>query len=531
MASETDPGPGVFALLERQATASPGAPFLVFEDTAGAVTERSYGTQLARASAAAALLADRGVRAGDRVHLMTANRPEFLDVLFGCAALGATVVPVNPLSTSDEVAQQIGDARAVLSVADPGVRDVVAAASTGLPVLTADEIAAAPISAPSAPPRAGADVAAILFTSGTTSRPKGVRVTHANYLQVGAALRDHLGVGPHDRWLVSLPLFHANAQYYCLMSALTAGGSIALTAHFSASHWPRQVRTLEATLASLFAAPIRLILTRAERAPEDARNALRLVVYAQNLSDAEAREFESWVDAPLAQLYGMTETVLPPFINPLDHRRRWDSIGLPLPGVRTRVVDSDGFPVPVGTPGELQVTGTPGVDLAEGYDTEPGSGAGQVAPLLSDGWLRTGDLVRLDEQGRAYFVDRAKDMIKRSGENVAASEVERVLLEHASVADVAVHGIPDPLFDEAIVAHVVAQGDRTPDSGELMRWCAERLARFKVPGLIVLRDDLPRSSVGKIRKDVLRGETLRNPTAQGQESARVAGDMQQGGST
>ncbi|PXY33506.1 hypothetical protein BAY59_10490 [Prauserella coralliicola] len=521
----------MFALLERQATASPEAPFLVFENEAGAVTRRSYGAQLARATAVAALLAGRGVRVGDRVHLMTANRPEFLDVLFGCAALGATVVPVNPLSTPAEVAQQVEDARAVLSVTGPGVRDVVAAAANGIPVLTAEEIAIAPHAAPPAAARTGPGPAAILFTSGTTSRPKGVRVTHANYLRVGAALRDHLGVGPDDRWLVTLPLFHANAQYYCLMSALTAGGSVALTARFSASRWPRQARILGATLASLFAAPIRLVLARAEPGPEDARNDLRLVLFAQNLSDAEGAEFESRFDVPLVQLYGMTETVLPPFVNPLDERRRRDSIGLPLPGVRTRVVDQSGHPVPVGTPGELQVAGTPGVDLAEGYDTAPsGSDPEGVTPLLRDGWLCTGDLVRLDEQGMAYFVDRAKDMIKRSGENVAATEVERVLLEHPDVADAAVHGIPDPLFDEAIVAHVVTQGGRTPRPDDLVAWCAERLARFKVPSLVVLCDDLPQTSVGKVRKDVLRTETLQNRLSQNQGSARVAGDPRQGGS-
>ncbi|GAA5061616.1 crotonobetaine/carnitine-CoA ligase [Thermocatellispora tengchongensis] len=495
-------------LLARHAETDPSAPFLLFEDESGRITEISYGRQVRRAEATAAFLARHGVGAGDRVHLMTANRPEFLDLLFGCARLGAVLVPVNPLSAVEEVAHQVADSRAVVSVTEPALRETVAAAAEGLPVLTTEDLVTGrPEAGPPAAPRPRPGLAAIMFTSGTTSRPKGVRVSHANYVRVGTAMREHLRVTAADRWLVTLPLFHANAQYYCVMSALVAGASVALTARFSASRWPRQVRTLRPTLASLFAAPVRMVLARSEPDPADADNDLRLVLFAQNLADAQAREFEARFGAPLVQLYGMTETVLPPFVNPLDERRRWDSIGLPLPGVRVRVVDSDGRPVPAGVPGELQVGGVPGVDVTDGYDGRPE----ESAALLAGGWLRTGDLVRLDAEGRAYFVDRAKDMVKRSGENVAASEVERVLNEHPDVLESAVHGIPDPVHDEAIVAHVVPLPGRRPDPGDILAWCRDRLARFKVPGHVVVRDELPRTSVGKIRKDVLRAEILSTP--------------------
>ncbi|MEJ2887666.1 class I adenylate-forming enzyme family protein [Actinomycetospora aeridis] len=488
----------VYDLLAAIAADRPDAPFLVFAGDTGTETV-SYAEQVRRADATAGLLGGLGglgVEPGARVHLMTPNRPEFLDVWFACARLGAVVVPVNPLSTTDEVAHQLADSHAVLSVVDGELRATVAAA--GGRVLTLDELVARRAGRTPPPVAVDPELAAIMFTSGTTSVPKGVQVTPANYRRVGRLVADHLGVTAADRWLVTLPLFHGNAQYYCLMSALVAGASLAVAPRFSATAWPAQARELRPTLASLFAAPIRMVLARSTPAPDDADNALRLVLFAQNLAAAQAQEFETRFGAPLLQLYGMTETVVPPFINPLDDRRRWDSIGLPLPGVEVRVVGEDG------EPGELQVRGRPGVDVTPGYDGRPEA----TAALFDDGWLRTGDQVRRDESGRAYFVDRAKDMMKRAGENVAASEVEQVLAAHPAVLEGAVHGVPDPVYDEAIVAHVVLRPGAHADPDELVAWCAERLSRFKVPQRVVLRDELPRSTIGKILKNALRDEVL-----------------------
>jgi crotonobetaine/carnitine-CoA ligase len=200
------------------------------------------------------------------------------------------------------------------------------------------------------------------------------------------------------------------------------------------------------------------------------------------------------------QLYGMTETITPPFVNPVGDGRRWDSIGRPLPGVRIRVVDPAGRDVPPGAAGELLVGGEPGRDVTAGYHDRPA----ETAELLADGWLHTGDLVRIDEQGSGYFVDRAKDMIKRAGENISAGEVERVVNDHPDVLECAVHGVPDPVLDEVVVAHVVARPGAILEPADVIAWCHERLARFKVPAEVVVRDELPRTSVGKVRKAALR---------------------------
>jgi carnitine-CoA ligase len=324
-------------------------------------------------------------------------------------------------------------------------------------------------------------------------------VTDANYVAVGRAVADHLRVTAADRWLIVLPLFHANAQYYCTMSALVTGASIALAPRFSAGRWGLQARTMDATLASLFAAPVRMILA-AEPQPHDTDNRLRAVLFAQNLSAADATAFESRFGTRLLQLYGMTETVLPPTVNPDDGTRRWDSIGWPLPGVTIELVDDSGATVDGPGTGEMRIAGLRGHTLAAGY----WNNGPATRDAFTDEGLRTGDLARRDDDGFLYFVDRNKDMIKRAGENVSAGEIERVANEHPAVAESAAVGVPDPIRDEAIVLVATVRPGHRLTAGDLLGWCSERLSAFKVPSSVVFVDALPRTSVGKIRKTDLR---------------------------
>ena len=504
---------GTPATLLARHSADPARVFAVAEDEAGHATAVTYAGQLDRARRTAAVLTAHGVRAGDRVHLHTPNCLEFYDVWFATALIGAVLLPTGPQSTADELGYILAQARPAVSIVAPGLQETVAAAipdRTGLPViairgegagtLAAQTALADPVAAPAAD-GAGADqrTAAILYTSGTTSRPKGVLVTQANYLAVGAAMAAHLDITGQDRWLVALPLFHANAQYYCTMSALVAGASVALMPRFSASNWARQAAGHGATLGSLFAAPIRMILAQPPSAAEH-RSRLRAVLFAQNLTGAQAGTFERRFGTRLLQLYGMTETVLPPTVNPDSPERRWPSIGRALPGVRLRIAGPDGIPQPPGTVGELLVSGQAGVTVAAGYYGDPAA----TAATFRDGWLHTGDLARIDGDGFAYFVDRAKDMIKRSGENVSAGEIERVAAGHEGVAECAAIGVPDPVRDEAIVLVAVRAPTASVTAGELLGFCAARLAAYKVPSSVVFVDRLPRTSVGKIRKQALR---------------------------
>lgn len=487
-------------------------PFLLFERAPGVVETTTWPELDARVGATAAALHGLGVRAGDRFHVHLANQPDFYDLWFAAARLGAAIVPSNPLSTADELRYQIEHAGSRISFTSADLRDtVVQAGAEHVVDVAQDWVGQQRWDGPS--PATPTDVLAVLYTSGTTSRPKGVLVTHAAYLRCGDVVAGHLRLRPDDRQLVVLPLFHGNAQYYSTMSALVTGASIALAPKFSASRWSEQARAMDATVASLFAAPIRMILA-AKPSEHDAAHRLRAALFAQNISAGQHAEFERRFAVPLAQLYGMTETVTPPTINPLYEERRPTSIGRPVLGARLRVAGPDGADVAPGEPGELLVGGEPGVTIMAGYlDNSEATAETLRTDLRGDTWLHTGDTVVVDEDGYLHFVDRRKDMIKRAGENVASGEVERVVNEHPAVFECAAVGVPDEMRDEAIHLFVVLVEGAGATAEELLAWCRERMARFKVPDVVELVEELPRTSVGKIQKHLLRRDAVARSTS------------------
>jgi crotonobetaine/carnitine-CoA ligase len=231
---------------------------------------------------------------------------------------------------------------------------------------------------------------------------------------------------------------------------------------------------------------------------------LRAVLFAQSLTDAEVEQWDRLTGAPLVQLYGMTETIGPPVINPLDGERRPQAMGRVALGYVCRVIRDDGSVAAVGETGQLCVHGVPGQTLMRGYLNDPAA----TGAALQDGWLLTGDIVRVESGGFLTFVDRRKDMIKRGGENIAASEVETVLRAHVGVVDAAVFGVPDAMRDERVIAAVVPAPEHAIEADELVAWCAERLAKFRVPSRVMIVGELPRTPVGKVQKHVLAEEFL-----------------------
>ncbi len=498
-------------VLAAGVAAAPERELLVFEDGSGAVSSWSWAEVDLRARELAGRLRAQGVGHGDRIHLHLANRPEFLFTWFAAAYLGAVIVPTNVAASAHELAYILEHADARVSLTDAvGVavvndaRELSRVAGVLLDCDQGDlwgrpEQALDPEEAAAAP----GDPLAIMYTSGTTAQPKGVLITHAAYVYSGEVVAAAMRLAPEDRFLVVLPLFHANAQNYSTMGTLVGGGTLLLMSRFSASRILAQAVRHRASVASLFAAPMRMLLAQTPT-PDWRAHRLRTVLFAQNLTRSEFARWDALIGAPLQQLYGMTETVGPPTMNPLVGERHADSIGRPTLGYTCRVVDADGVDVAPGEPGELLVGGVPGVSLMAGYLHNPEA----TAAALVDGWLHTGDVVVADAGGFLRFVDRQKDMIKRAGENVAASEVEAVLLAHPAVRDAAVLGVPDPIRDEQIVGFVVLAdpADVTPE--ELIAWCGERLARFRVPSAVELVEALPRTAVGKIQKHVLRTDYL-----------------------
>jgi crotonobetaine/carnitine-CoA ligase len=281
---------------------------------------------------------------------------------------------------------------------------------------------------------------------------------------------------------------------------LLCGGSVALMERFSAGRFVDQAIRHEATLAALFAAPIRMLLAQ-PRTEREAATRLRAVSYAQNITPAQWAEWHERFAARLMQIWGMTETMSLPLMHPLDLPPKPLAMGMPVLGYEVKVVDDGGKDVAPGTIGELVVAGVPGVSLMKGYFKNERA----TADTVRDGWLHTGDQAYMDEEGWFFFVDRKKDMIKRAGENVSASEVEETLKQHPAVFDAAVVGVPDPIRDQAIKAYVIVKEGAAPDgtvamADELIAWCRARLSPFKVPETIELRDSFPRTSVGKIQK-------------------------------
>jgi crotonobetaine/carnitine-CoA ligase len=483
----------------------PDRPLLVYDPLDGGDVATYTWDQVARcAGALAARFAQVGLTRGQAVHLHLPNRPEFLFAWFAAALLGARIVPTNTAAAAAEIAFIIDHSGAAVSLTDDDGLEVVSqarvqAGSVGALLRCENDVDLGATTPPPAGIAGPADDLAVMYTSGTTSRPKGVRVTHANYVFAGETVAAGLRLTERDRFLVVLPLFHANAQYYSTMGTLVSGGTLVLTRRFSASGYADTARRHRATVGSLFAAPIRMILAQEAR-PQWRDHELRIVAFAQDLTELEHRRWTEIVDAPLLQLYGMTETIGPPVMNALGPERRHDAIGRPALGYQCRIVRDDGTPAAPGEPGELWVGGTPGVSLMAGYLDDPDA----TAAVLRDGWLHTGDLVRQGEDGLLRFVGRTRDMIKRAGENVAAGEVEAVLLDHPAVTDAAVVGVPDAMRDEQIIAFVTVLPDAGTTPVELRTWCAERLARFRIPEHVVIQRELPRTAVGKVQKHELR---------------------------
>jgi crotonobetaine/carnitine-CoA ligase len=516
----------VWSVLEGHAERTPESPFLLFERSPGDVLELSWRRMAARVERTAAALTRLGVGHGDRFNVHLENGVEFYDLWLAAARLGAVVVPTNPLSTADELAYILGHSRSRLTITQPNLLATAEAARAQAPICERALVAGEPMHEEAvglgagtgergAAPRSPEDVLGVLYTSGTTSRPKGVLITHAAYLHVGDVVASHLRLRPDDRQLIVLPLFHGNAQYYSTCSALVTGASIALAPRFSASRWSEQAAAMGATVGSLFAAPIRMILAQ-KPSVHDRSHGLRVVMFAQNVTDEQVGDFETRFGTPLIQLYGMTETVAPPTMNPLYEGRRGSSIGRPIPTARLRIVDESGADVGPGEEGGLLVGGEPGLTLMAGYLDDPDA----TARALRDGWLETGDTVRADEDGYLYFVDRRKDMIKRAGENVASAEVERVVNDHPAVFESAVVGVPDEMRDEAIHVFVVLKDGSVVSADELIDWCSARLSKFKVPNAVRIVESLPRTSVGKIQKHLLRGELLSGQRAGARTQAR-----------
>jgi crotonobetaine/carnitine-CoA ligase len=444
------------------------------------------------------------------VHLE--NSPEILLAYFALAEIGAIAVLTNTRAAQDEIAYFASHSRAVAAITQPSFAGVVDRAAPGLRWLA---VTAHDAGVPAAAPHRGdafaalfaADAAdrprrapdpalplSVLYTSGTTSRPKGVVWTHANALWAARVNAAHEDLRPTDVHQVYLPLFHANALGYSTLATLWAGGTAVLQPKWSTSRFWRVARAHGTTWVSFIWFSLRAVLEG--EIPRG--HALRMIGFAT--SDPPAARP---LGVPCIGWWGMTETVSHGIVGALHVPNTPGAIGRPAPEYDIRILREDGSPAGPGETGALSCRGVRGVSMFLEYLHDP---VATAAGFDAEGWFATGDLVTLLPDGAVLFADRAKDMLKVGAENVAASEIERVVMTVPGVREAAVVAKPHPMLDEVPVAFVTLQEgtDPAPVPGAVVAACRAALADFKVPREVRVVAEMPRATLEKIAKAELR---------------------------
>ncbi|WP_411150864.1 class I adenylate-forming enzyme family protein [Streptomyces sp. A30] len=450
---------------------------------------------LSRVRMAARQLQDLGIGPGDVVALKLTNRAEFVVLLFAAWRLGATITPVNPSMTDVEVARQLQDSAARLLV----VEDGAAVVPHGVAVLAVGELYEGTAEPDQAPLLNPATLALLIYTSGTTGVPKGVMLDHANIDAMVEMGRHALEVGPADRCLLILPLFHVNGIVVSVLLPLLVGASVVIAGRFD----PRTFFDLVELERPSFFSAVPTIYSMLAALPDDVRpdtSSLRFGVCGAAPASAELlTRFEARYGFPLVEGYGLSEGTCGSTINPVSGPRRAGTVGLPFPGQEIRIVDADGSEVAPGTDGEVVVRGP---NVMRGYLGRPDD----TARVIVDGWLHTGDVGHLDAEGYLTLVGRSKDMIIRGGENIYPKEIEDVLAGDPSVLEAAVIGVPDEKWGEVVVAYVQPRPGSSVDPSALKALCARSLTGYKRPTAFFVVDAIAKNAVGKIDKASLRAD-------------------------
>jgi malonyl-CoA/methylmalonyl-CoA synthetase len=484
-------------VVELLAAADRGFPAVL--DQFGTVL--TYGDLERESKRLAIGMVSAGVTRGDRVAYQLQKSPSALVVHLALLRCGAIQVPLNPDYTDDEVALLLGDAEPTLLIRPtsrkviPGPWQLLTVDADGdgsLGRLPADDMGDLPPVAPS-------DGAALLYTSGTTGRPKGALLTHANLQANATTLVREWGFGPTDRLLHVLPLFHTHGLFVAAHCVLASGASMVLLPRFDVS----QVLDQLPSCSVMMGVPTHYtrLLADEQFGAEHCQGVRLFVSGSAPMTPAVHAEFTQRTGARVLERYGMTETSMLTS-NPLRGERRPGSVGRALPGVSVRVVGAGDRPVTAGETGDVQVRGA---NVFGGYWRRPDL---MADTFTADGWFRTGDLGRFGEDGYLELVGRSKDLVITGGLNVYPKDVEVVLDTLPGVMESAVIGLPDPDLGEIVVGVVVAHSGVVLDPGELRAAARKRLSGYKTPKRIVVADSLPRNVMGKVQKSVLRDELL-----------------------
>ncbi len=485
-------------LADLFARAEPARPAVVLPEDGSVTTRRSLQGQV---EALAAVL--RGaLQPGQVVAIVLPNGLEYLASFLAVTRARLVAAPLNPAYKAEEFRFYLEDAGAAAVIAPPEalpVREV--ARDLGLPVWSAardgrglvrlEGIAPAALGTDLEAPRPD-DTALFLHTSGTTSRPKGVPLTHGNLMASVGNIAAHYQLAPEDTGLVVMPLFHVHGLIGATLAPLFAGGTIVVPPRFSASaFWPA-VQRFRISWYSASPTIHQVLLMRADADGAPAQSGFRFIrSCSAALAGVTLAGLESRFGAPVLEAYAMTEAAHQMTSNPLPPAaRKPGSVGKGT-NVDVAIMDEAGNLLPAGTPGEVVVRGP---NVTGGYHNNPEANAA----AFTNGWFRTGDRGALDGDGYLTLIGRIKELINRGGEKISPLEVDAVLLEHPAVAEVATFGAPDTKYGEEVHAAVVLKGEAT--AAQLQEHCRSRLAEFKVPKVVHITKELPRTPTGKVQR-------------------------------
>lgn len=496
-------------LLAEAARDVPDKPWLHFKEEVYTFREmQEHVFQMAHG------LKKLGIGQGDKVCFYLPNCTEFVMGMFAVTELGAVYVPANFMYKEAELQYVVDhcDARVVIATTEnvqtflniraqcPKVEQVVVVGGTGPEgTMPFEDLVDNPATPPGGPALTGDDTAAILYTSGTTGRPKGVLLHHAAYVRTGFEWAQHFGWEKESNVICMLPLFHINAQAYSTMGTLNCRAGMFLLEKFSASRFWEDCHWWEIT--HFVAMPtVALMLYNQPSGPGDRDHKVRSVVSAVPLGIWE--NWEERFGATMTGGFTMTECMLAMLGATDPKNRKLGTAGRPVQGIEARLVDDHDREVPDGKVGELVLRGWA---IMKGYYKQPDV----TAETLRGGWLHTGDALWRDEDGYFFFSDRIKDIVRRGGENIASAEVETVINAMPGVAEAAVVAVKDPIYEEEVKACIILKPGYTQEQVSpqaVIDWCSERLARFKVPRYIEYRTDFPRTPTFKVQKAELRKE-------------------------
>ncbi|GAB1640704.1 long-chain-fatty-acid--CoA ligase [Krasilnikovia sp. MM14-A1259] len=509
-------------LLEDSARRHPGRDAVVLGDT-----RLTYAQLDAAANQVANVLADRGVRPGDKVALSCPNLPYFPIAYYGILKAGAVVVPLNVLLKGREVAYHLADSQATAYLCFEGTAELPMGAEgfAGFQqapgcehffLVTADPAAASPIEGattlgsalagqPATFATAGTnetDTAVILYTSGTTGQPKGAELSHANLVLNALTCNRLFGslATEHERHLITLPLFHSFGSTVQMNAGISVASTLVLLPRFQPEQavelLHREKITFFAGVPTMYWGLLGALHDGVDVA-EIARNMRVAVSGGASLPVEIIKQFKERFGVQILEGYGLSETSPVATFSDPERDPRPGSIGVPIWGIEVKLIDPEWKTIE-GTDevGEIAIRGH---NIMKGYYRRPEA----TAEVMRDGWFRTGDLARRDADGFYYIVDRAKDMIIRGGFNVYPREIEEVLLTHPAVSLAAVVGVPHDTHGEEVKAFVIRGGEITED--ELIAWCRETMAAYKYPRIVEFVDALPMTATGKILKRELAG--------------------------